>query len=107
MKANKKIRDATLGGTNWWDYLQSIRPKGNRNEPQYLDYKDVMNKKAVTGIADKISKARKKQERRRIKITQNAWRNASILLKPTKKAKQNQIQYGIDLAEWWNEQHEI
>ena len=108
-KANQKIRKATLGGVNWWTYFTSIRPKGHRNEPQYIDYNDVKNKKDVADVADKLSKERKKQEKRivgAIKIFRQQNKFLINIMKPTKKAKSDQIQYGIDLPKWWSEQHE-
>jgi len=111
-KANKKVRDATLGGVNWWDYLTSIRPKGHRNEPQYLDYRDVKNKTGLVKITNKLIKERKKKERKWIKCRtkerlklDKIFRIQARIIKRKTNPKQDQIQYGIDLANWWDLQH--
>lgn len=114
-KANKSARDKVSGGVNWWDFLTSIRPKGFRNTPQYLDIEDIKNKTEFMKIADKLVKKRKRNEK---KLLNNAKFNVKtpldrmatackIMTKPTKKAKQDMIKYGLDLANWWGEQGEI
>lgn len=67
-KANKSIRDKALGGVNWWDYLNSIRPKGHRNDPQYLDYDKIRNRIELNKIADKLIKKRKRGEKQLLNI---------------------------------------
>lgn len=98
-KGNKKIRNDTLGGINWWTYINSIRPKGNRNEPQYIDKTNIQNTTKIVKITDKMVKERKRIEKKRL----NMAKFAKKIVKPTKKAKRDMIQNGIDVAEKWSE----
>lgn len=104
-KANRKIRDKALGGVNWWTYITSLRPKGHRNEPQYIDKDDVIKARRLNKIADKLVKKRKREEKRRLNIAKHL---PKLLKKKKIKVDKlaEQIQYGFDLAKWWNEQHE-
>lgn len=67
-KANRSIRDKALGGVNWWSFINSMRPKGHRNEPQYIDKLDVIKAGKLIRIADKMIKKRKRDERKRLNI---------------------------------------
>lgn len=124
-KGNKSARQKAIGGVNWWDYLISIRPRGFRNDPQYLDYVNIISRIAEIKKINKQVKNRKKQEKRELNLakyrtkldkTTNETYNMIIeiskkmqgkVVKPTKKAKINMLQYGLDICKWWNEQHEV
>lgn len=114
-EANKSARNKVIGGINWWDYLNSIRPKGHRNTPQYLDYDAILNRSEEIKNINKEIKNRKKQEKKLINIARFKERDNKmtmhklhkLIVKPTKKAKKDMIKYGLDLGKWWNEQHEI
>ena len=100
-KANKSARDKVVGGLNWWDFLNSIRPKGFRNTPQYLDYNKIINRTEEIKKINKTIKNRKNEEKKLLKIAKYKTK----IVKPTKKAKADMIKYGFDLTKWWNEQH--
>ena len=100
-KANKSARDKVVGGLNWWDFLNSIRPKGFRNTPQYLDYNKIINRTEEIKKINKTIKNRKNEEKKLLKIAKHKTK----IVKPTKKAKADMIKYGFDLTKWWNEQH--
>ena len=111
-KANKSARNKVLGGVNWWDYLTSIRPKGFRNTPQYLDYDKIISRITEMKKINKTIQKRKKQEKKQINIAKYPTKLDKIIeiqkkmTKPTKKAKANMIQYGFDLGNWWGLLHE-
>jgi len=108
-KANKSARQKVVGGLNWWDFLNSIRPRGFRNTPQYLDYDKIINRASEIKKINKTIKNRKKQEKKQLRNAKHnkKGRQFDKIVKPTKKARANMIEYGIALGKWWSEQHEI
>ena len=119
-KANKSARQKVVGGLNWWDFLNSIRPHGFRNTPQYLDYDMIISRASEIKKLNKITKNRKKQEKKQLKTAKYPTNLDKIIKikkamtstpRINKKNKMNklseQIQYGFDIAKWWGEQHEI
>lgn len=115
-KANRSAREKVTGGLNWWDYLNSIRPRGFRNTPCYLDYNTILNRSEEIKNINKEIKNRKKQEKKLLKhakhnkkgtIFDNIIEIHKKMTAPTKKARVDMIQYGFDIAKWWNEQHEV
>lgn len=97
-KGNKKIRNETLGGINWWEYMTSVRPKGNRNEPRYVDKVDVQNKTKLVKITNKMIKERKRTEKKLLNIAKHMPK----LIKK-KKIKTDQILKGFEIAKKWSE----
>jgi len=95
MKANRSAKNKVLGGINWWDYLNSIRQKGFRNTPQYLDKDEVQVNAEFSRITNRIITKRKQTERRQIQ-----WGKLTLKQQKHKKksTKGDQIQRGFDLA---------
>jgi len=114
-KENKSARNKVAGGVNWWDFLTSIRPKGFRNTPQYIDVEDVNSRKQLVKISARMVKKRKRNEQKLLNIAKFKEQNNKItinklhklMVKPTRKAKQDMIKYGFNIVEWWELQHEI
>lgn len=88
-RANRKAIDKS----NFWDTrwiqgrLASGKPKINAGNIRRLH---------------KAKKDRLRLERKRSNYFKHM---KQLIFKPTKKAKHEQIQYGFDIANWWNEQH--
>lgn len=67
-KANKSTRNKVAGGMNWWQYLNSKRPKGFRNTPQYLDRNSIKNRAKEIENYNKLAKERRKRENKTKKV---------------------------------------
>lgn len=111
-KANKKERDKSIGTTNWWEYLEAIRPKGFRNIPCLLDYEEILSRTKQIEDAKKDIKNRKRQEKKLL----NRWRfeypdykrsfkreHERLLGKKKRPFEKisGQIQRGYDIAHDW------
>lgn len=105
-KANRNAIDSS----NFWDGhwvhgRYTARPKINAKETKARQKvkRDILRKEQKT-----IKKAKHNKEhksRGKIQPYIKSGIKHYMMVKPTKKAKHDQIQYGFDLANWWNEQH--
>lgn len=85
MKANRKA----LGDANWWTKLTLGTS---------INEQDIIDKKQIVKIADKLVKKRKRTEKKLL----NTAKHMPKLLKK-KKIKTDQILKGFDIAKKWSE----
>lgn len=111
-KANRKARFAIF---NFFDMGRISLPEGLDRKLTHLDYDETIERVPKIKQALKDIKQRKRLEKHLLNLHKFNYPNTHMYKEIIKvkntmtkldKEPIDQIQYGFDLANWWNEQHE-